>query len=210
MADVGKWCLGHGVIGQAESLRVGHYVEAYLVDANFTPHKSGSKGFATSFPRCNHCRSIRRWHDHHANALRRARRFRREHAQRWVDLGRANTAEEVLMEMLIGGVTDEAVADIIIASIGEDCLGFCAYEENGQIIRHKINRVSELHVDVRDPDEPITLENIGILCTSCNPSKGDDSYTLFTYRRRAEHLAWQAAIDNPQFRGSEQMGIPGI
>jgi hypothetical protein len=208
---VGKWCLGHGVIGQAASLRTGHYVEAQYVDAVFAHNTHGGKAFATDLmPRCNLCRSIRRWHDHGANALRRARKFRREHAERWVKLGRAESIEAALAEMDIGGVTDVAVAGLMVVAIGEPCPGMCAYEQDGRICRHSIARVSELHVDVRDPTQPLTLENLGILCISCNTAKGDTPWATFIYRRRAQLLAWQAAIDNPSFRQGEQQVIPGL
>lgn len=209
----GKWCLGHGVLGQADSLRCGHYVESQYVDAVFSTRDGdarASKGFArTSEPRCNVCRSIRQWHDHSANAFRRARSFRRNHAERWVKLKRAESVEAVLGEMDIGGITDEAIALKIVTAIGEPCPGHCAYEKDGQILRHTIDRVSDLHVDVRNPDEPLTLENLGILCVSCNTAKGKTSWARFVWKRRAMLLAWRAAIDNPNFRGREQLVIPG-
>jgi hypothetical protein len=210
----GKWCLGHGVIGQAESLRTGHFVTSRLVDANFSNRDGdarASKGFARTIePRCDHCRSIRRWHDHHANAERRARRFRREHAERWVKQGRAETLEDVYTEMDIGGVTEEALTAKILEAIGEFCPGLCAYEEDGQIIRHTIDKVNELHIDVKNPLEPFTLENIGILCVSCNPSKGETPWVVWMFRRRAQWQAWQDAIDHPHYRGSEQPTLPGF
>ena len=120
----GKWCLGHGVVGQAKSLRLGHYIEAYLVDAAFSMRNSaergGSKGFApTREPRCRACRSIRQWHNHGANARRRAASFRRQHAERWVKAGRHASVEDALAEMDVGGITDDAIAELIVAAIGE-------------------------------------------------------------------------------------------
>lgn len=210
-ANFGKWCLGHDVAGQAESLRHGHYVAAHLVDANFSPNSHGGKGLATDFmPRCNHCRSIRRWHDHGANALRRSRSWMREHADRWVKLDRADTAEVVLAMMDIGGITEQSLADVIVASIGEPCPGMCAKEVDGRIVRHTIGRVAELHIDVKNPLEPLTIENIGILCISCNTAKGDMPFTEFVWKRRAQLIAWQAAIDNPDYRGSEQPPLEGF
>lgn len=210
----GKWCLGHGVIDQAESLRLGHYVEMHLVDTVFATRDGDAraiKGFGRTLqPRCNLCRSILRWHDNGANALRRARTWRREHAERWVKNGRADTVENALTEMAIGGITDEAIAGIIVAAIGELCPGLCAYEQNGKIYRHTINRVNELHVDVRNPGDPLTLENIGVLCVSCNTSKGDTSWGVFIFGRRAALKAWQDAIDNPDYRRGAQQLIPGI
>jgi hypothetical protein len=212
----GKWCLGHGVVGHAESLRNGHYVEAHLVPDVFsinTHGRDGGKGLATgTMPRCAICRSIRRWHDHHGNALRRARDFRREHAQRWVDKGIHPTVDAALLEMDVGGVTEEAVAALILEAIGEPCPGLCAHEEQDEegvhrLVFHTIDRVADLHVDVRDPHEPFSLENIGILCISCNPAKGSVPWARFIYRRRAALRAWQAAIDSASYRRPEQLGF---
>ncbi len=202
----GKWCLGHEVIGQAESLRTGHYVEGQYVDAVFSTRTEGRKAFASE-PRCNLCRSIRRWHDHHANALRRARSFRGDHAERWVKLGRIETVDDALAMMDIGGVTDEALTEKILAALGEVCPGHCAYEQDGRIVQHIIDRVSEMHIDVRNPAEPLTLENIGILCISCNLAKGPETWATFAWKRRAQLLTWQQAIDNSGYRGSEQLGL---
>jgi hypothetical protein len=199
------------VTGQAESLRFGHYVEGRHVEAVFTTRDGdarASKGLARTLePRCSLCRSIRRWHDHGANAIRRAGEFRRDHAVRWVKLGRASSIEIVLAQMDVGGVTDEAIAALIVAAIGELCPGYCAEEHGGRIVRCVIERVSDLHVDVRNPDEPFTLENIGILCDSCNPAKRNMSWATFVYRRRAMLQTWQTAIDNAIYRGSEQLAL---
>ena len=111
--------------------------------------------------------------------------------------------------MDIGGVTEEAVARLVVDAIGEDCPGHCAYEnENGEIVRHTIDRVSELHIDVKNPLEPIALENIGILCESCNLAKGPNNFATFVWKRRAMLLAWQSAIDNPKYRVPEQTALP--
>jgi hypothetical protein len=202
----GKWCLGHGVVGHAESLRNGHYVEVYLVPYNFSVHNSArGKGLApTREPRCDHCRSIKRWHDHHANARRRASLFRREHAVRWVRHGRCETIDAALAEMDVGGLTLEAITQLILDAIGEECPGFCAYEENGRIVQHTIERVADMHVDVRNPDEPLSLENIGILCISCNTSKKKQRWHTWVYQRRAQLRAWEGALNDPAFRGAEQ------
>lgn len=112
--------------------------------------------------------------------------------------------------MDIGGVTEDAIAQIIISHIDELCPGMCAHEEDGKLIFHTINGVAELHIDVKDPTQPLTIENVGILCKSCNLAKGESPWALFIYKRRACLLAWQAAIDNPHFRRSEQIAIPDV
>src|SRR5580765_8605340 len=118
----GKWCRGHGVDGQAESLRDGHYVEAYLVPDNFSTNSHGDRGPVTGLaPRCHHCRSIRQWHNHGPLALARARTFMNPHAERWVKTGRGDTIERVLEQMDIGGLTVDLIADKIVAAIGEPC-----------------------------------------------------------------------------------------
>ena len=204
----GRWCLGHGVAGQAESLRHGHYVEGYLVQECFSTHATRGKTLAPQLePRCAICRSIRRWHDHHLNAYRRANAFRRGHAQRWVDKGIHPTIEAALQEMDIGGCTVEAIAQLILAALDEPCPGLCAHEDDGQIIFHTINSVADLHVDVKDPAQPFTIENIGILCHSCNEAKRGTPWAVFIYRRRCHLRMWQAAINRPAFRRSHQMRL---
>jgi hypothetical protein len=208
LATPGKWCLGHGVAGQAESLRHGHYVEGYLVKDCFSLSNGTAvlaKGFGQNLhSRCALCRSIIQWHDHHANAERRAKQFLRQHAERWVKKGKHDTTEAALTEMDIGGVTVEAITQLILAALGEFCPGYCAYEQDRQIIRHTIDSVVGLHVDVKNPDDPFSIENIGILCISCNTAKQGRPWGVFIYRRRAHLRMWQAGIDNPSFRRPER------
>lgn len=203
----GEWCLGHGLIGQAESLRTGHYVEAHLVGDVLGTHKIGTKGLGTVQPRCRICRSIRQWHDHHANAWRRAGAWRRQHAKRWVQLRRHLTIEAALLEMDVGGVTQAAVTEIILAAIGEPCPGLCAHEQDGEMVFHTIDRVADCHIDVRDPNAPFSIENLGPLCISCNPAKGDMAWHQFIYRRRAALRAWWDAINRSDYRRPEQLGF---
>lgn len=204
----GKWCLGHGVDDQAESLRYKHYVEAHLVDAVFSTNHAGAKtlGSATQ-PRCDICRSIRRWHDNHANAYRRAGDFRRQHAERWVEKGHHPDVEAAQLEMDVGGVTNDAVATLLLDHVGKECPGYCAYEEKGKLIRHKLHRVADMCVDVKDPNEPFSIENLGILCISCNPAKNKMIWARFVYKRHAQLAAWQSAIDNRDYRGAAQMSL---
>ena len=205
----GKWCLGHGVVGKDEALRLGHYVEPHLVGDVFsvnTHDTSRAKGLGTTGlrPRCKMCRSIRRWHDDHGNAHRRASAFRTQHAERWVKKGRHPTVDAALREMDIGGVTAEAVAQLILAAVGEDCPGLCAHQDGQDIVIHTIDRVADMHVDVRDPNQPFSIENIGILCSSCNPAKNDRPWALFVYERRACLRAMRDAIDRADYRRTEQ------
>jgi len=190
-------------------LRLGHYVEAHLVEHNFSTHNaSGTKGLGPTLQsRCDICRSLRRWHDNHANAYRRAADFRRQHAERWVEKGRHPDIEAALQEMDVGGVTVDAVAALLLDHVGKDCPGYCAYEETGRLIRHKLHRVPDMCVDVKDPDEPFSIENLGVLCISCNPAKNKTPWTRFVYRRHAQWAAWETAINNKDYRRAAQMEL---
>ncbi len=110
--------------------------------------------------------------------------------------------------MDIGGVTEAALVERILAAIDEDCPGLCAFERDGEIVFHKITRVADLHIDVKNPAEPFALENIGILCHSCNSAKKDEPWASFMFRRRAALQAWRDAIRNPAYRRSEQLMLP--
>lgn len=204
----GKWCLGHGVSGQAEALRTGHYVESHMVGDLFSTRDGDARAIKglgrTLQPRCAICRSLIRWHDNHANAERRANDFRRQHAQRWVIKGHHLTIEAALVEMDTGGVSTAALAALLVEHVGQLCPGLCAHEQNGVIVIHTIDRVADMHLDVRDPRAPFSIENIGILCVSCNPAKRDQPWPQFIYHRRAALRAWQAAIDTPAYRRGEQ------
>jgi hypothetical protein len=193
----------------AESLRLGHYVEPHLVEYLFSPDRESAKGLGGMYlhSRCRICRSIRRWHDNHGNAYRRAADFRRQHAERWVKKGRHPDVEAALLEMDVGGVTVDAVAALLLCHIGKECPGYCAYEEDHKLIRHRLDRVADMSVDVKDPGEPFSMENLGVLCISCNPAKSDKTWTRFAYERRAQLVAWQAAIDNDDYRRAAQMSL---
>ena len=113
--------------------------------------------------------------------------------------------------MDIGGVTEDALTALVVDSIGDICPGLCAHEENGVIVYHKIERVAQIHIDVKYPDQPFTIENIGILCSeSCNMAKGKTPWATFIYQRKAMLHAWQQAIDNPAYRRGEWLQIPGV
>lgn len=208
----GYWCKGHGVHdADAESLRAGHYVKGQYVPHCVTTHqiRGGGKGLAPNpEPRCNICRSIRQWHDDLGNARRRAHAFRRQHADRWVKNGRRPSIADALEEMDTGGVTADALVQLMLAHLGQPCPGLCAKEVDGKIHIHTIDRIADMHIDVKDPGQPFTLENIGILCSSCNPSKGDQPWATFVFRRRATLQMWQDAIDNVDYRRAEAVPLP--
>jgi len=203
--------LGHDLDDQAESLRHGHYIDAHLVEHNFATRDGdarASKGLARTLePRCDICRSLRRWHDNHANAYRRAAEFRRQHAERWVAKGRHPDITSALLEMDVGGMTVDAIASLLLDAVGKECPGLCAYEENGRLIRHRLHRVADMCIDVKDPEERFSIENLGILCVSCNPAKGHMNWTRFVFKRRAQLAAWQAAIDNGDYRRAAQISL---
>lgn len=199
----GKRCLGHGVPNSpAPSLEHGHYVRADLVNANFSTQSNSTKTLGRIYlhPRCNHCRSIQRWHDNHVNAARRANAWRRQHAQRWVKKGHHTTIDAALAQMDTGGITAEALNGLLVSHVGKPCPGLCAYEEDGQVITHTIGRVADMHLDVRDPSKRFTIENTGVLCVSCNTAKGEQAWLDFIADRHAHLKAWKEAMEDPRKR----------
>ena len=60
---------------------------------------------------------------------------------------------------------------------------------------------------MKNPDDPFTIENIGILCLPCNRAKGKRPWGQFIYARRCAFHTWQAAIDTPSYRRSWQMRL---
>jgi hypothetical protein len=111
------------------------------------------------------------------------------------------------MQMDTGGITVGAITALIVDSIGKTCPGLCAHEEPEGLVFHIIDRVAGGQVDVKDPSQPLSLEQLHFLCNSCNQAKGDMPWAEFVYRRRAALRAWEGARVNPAYRASEQPAL---
>lgn len=202
MLPPGRWCKGHGVHGtdgdQDDSLCNGHWVLAEHVKANFSTRDGAAraiKGFSRTLqPRCTKCQSIQNHHDDERKALRYGQRWRREHAARWTKTGRTQSVSEAFIQMDVGGVTAEWLAEQQMAARGQLCPGLCCYEHDGGLIRHTMDHINHIEMDVRDPNLPFSRENVGPLCSPCNGSKGETPWGEWIWRRRAQIEDWWNAI----------------
>jgi len=186
-----KRCIGHGTLGEIES-RNGHDVAANLMSSVFSPK---STGYNLWRERCDRCESIS-YHYRRHTFIDKGRNWIKSHATRWVEKGKYPTVGDAKEVMEICGITPEAIAVTIVEfGMDEDCPGYCFEIVDGDIAMHRITEASNMHIDVMDPDAPLTISNIIGLCESCNRAKGSMKFSEFVARRMAtlqamkDHLA---------------------
>lgn len=180
-------CVGSGVPGDIWEFP--HLVlpgtERDMFQTN--PNGSGNRYFRS---RCVRCQSTRYYRDRETCLLKAKTTFV-DHAKKYCKYGFAQTVEQAKQLMITAGVTPEYIAgEVFVPAFGKLCPGLCchAYRNDAGLVvieRHVISEYADLQLDWRDPAYPITPENIGPLCGTCNQQKGPMPWAKFSARQRA-------------------------
>lgn len=176
MADQqGIYCIGSGVPG--DPWEFGHAVIPSTEPFMFRGKNSSPTGYE---PRCIRCGS-HRWNYRRFHEFRnKASATIRFHARRLTREGVASSYKVARAMLERQGITIDFVAGLFADAINEPCPGLCGFPD-----RHVITDPADMHLDHRDPAHPMTPENVGVLCSSCNPQKQADPWAKFMARQRA-------------------------
>ena len=138
--------------------------------------------------RCKYCTSTR-YNAQRSNMVQKATATHREHADKMVRKGFAPTRAVAIQLMNGSGVTKDFIAAMFREYIGKECPGMCGWPN-----RHRMTEYPDLQFDWRDPRYPLTPENCGPLCGSCNPQKNDSPWPEFMACQRAIRMSLDQAV----------------
>jgi hypothetical protein len=180
-------CIGSSVPG--DYWEYGHPVLAGTETQMFPENVDGT-GSTYFRHRCFRCRSTL-YYFQREDCAAKAQKTWAEHAKKYVKRGFAEDEEHARLLLTRNGVTPEWIAsDVFVPAFGNPCPGLCCHaylNERGVLVieQHIITIYPDLHFDWRDPRYPLTPENAGPLCGTCNPQKGEDPWPKFMARQRA-------------------------
>lgn len=169
-------CKGSGVPG--DRFEWGHSVVPGTEVGIFGPNRQGRKTYFYR-RRCYRCASTRYYH-RRGDCTQKASEAFRKHRKQMVRKGFGATEAEAQRIMLNSGVTPEFMAEMFRAAFGKPCPGLCGWPE-----RHVITAYEDLQFDWRDPRYPLSRENCGPLCATCNQQKNDKPWPEFMHRQHA-------------------------
>lgn len=188
-------CVGSGVPG--DHWEHGHEIlpgtERQMFPTN--PDGTGNTYFRK---RCKRCTS---GHGYKRRAQRKAHQTRRTHAKRMVAKSMAPDIKTAAAMMDDSGLTVTHLEQMFLNAIDKPCPGRCFRNDVDDV--HVITEWSDLTLDWRDPDQPLTPENAGPLCMGCNQQKNTLTWSAFmanqhAIRRNFKHaglIAWQPELD---------------
>jgi len=198
-------CVGSGVPGDV--FEHGHDVLPGTEKLLFPTNPDGT-GNRYSRWRCFYCQSTR-YYRLRENCEQKAAASLRSHLPKIVKRGFAADVAQARVCLERNGVTKGLVADLFRRAIKQPCPGLCCNVllVDGRVVLddHVITEWSDLQLDWRNPDFPMTPENIGELCATCNQQKAEMPWPAFIARQRAIRQNLLAATANP--RPPEQLGF---
>jgi hypothetical protein len=177
-------CIGSGVPGDV--LEWGHEIIP-----GTEPHVFARVGNQSSYyaKRCRRCASTRYDWSKKVDYRAKASSTHREHAGTMAKFGFAENQAQASSLMVLAGVTREFIQSMFATAIGGLCPGLCGFPD-----RHPITINGDLHFDWRDPRFPLTPENCGPLCSTCNKQKGQMPWPEFMAQQRALRANLEQAV----------------
>lgn len=175
MGNVGPVsCRGSGVPG--DIFEWGHSVIPGTEAGIFPQWRSKNR---YSCLRCYRCESTL-YYSRRADCKQKAATAFREHRKQMVRKDFARDEAEADRMMRGSGVTPEFIAEMFVPMLGQPCPGMCGWPE-----RHIITTYEDLQFDWRDPRYPLSRENCGPLCATCNQQKHDKPWPEFMHRQHS-------------------------
>jgi len=169
-------CVGSGVPGDV--FEWGHSVVPGTEVGVFGPHSRRGDRYLRK-RRCYRCESTR-YYWLRGNCTKKAGGAFRKHKKEMVKKGFAANAVEADQLMRSSGVSPEFIAEMFRGAYGKPCPGLCGWPE-----RHTIASYEDLQFDWRDPRYPLSRENCGPLCATCNQQKNVLPWPEFMHRQHA-------------------------
>jgi hypothetical protein len=180
-------CAGSGVPG--DIFEFGHSVVPGTEVGIFGPNpRFGNTYFRN---RCYRCASTR-YYWLRGNCKQKGSVAFRKHRKEMVKKGFAASEAEAEQIMRSSGVTPEFIAEMFRAAFGKPCPGLCGWPE-----RHIITAYEDLQFDWRDPRYPLSKENCGPLCATCNQQKNNKPWPEFMHRQHAIRMNLEHATPHP-------------
>ena len=183
-------CIGSGVPG--DWWEHGHILLPGTDQQMFPTSRRGrgrSSYFYLSKHRCYYCDSTRRYWLRSTDATAKAAKSHRTHAHKMVKLGLAPDVDAAVRMMNNSGVTVAWMAATALARIGKQCPGRCFHgkivDGHPAITGHVISEWGDLQFDWKDPRYPLSPENSGWLCPTCNRQKQRMPWAEFMARQHA-------------------------
>lgn len=190
-------CVGSGVPGHV--FEHGHAIIPGTEKLLFPPNTNGS-GNTYSRLRCTYCQSSR-YYWLRENFLQKAGASLRSHLPKIVKRGFAADKAQARALLEQNHVTKVLVADVLKPAFNQPCPGLCCVVRlvDGKIVieDHVITELADLQLDWRDPQYPMTPENIGPLCATCNQQKGPMGWFEFMARQRAIRATLESIAPDP-------------